>query len=149
MVEAKYDVRLRCTEAVGSYGVKCVGGTARAVLTLTLDRQTLLTGNGQTGVRVQLVELRKPDGSDALSAVDESTRIQTLDTLTVVGHRLAVHLDLAGVSVDGACYLDNDGSALVHGEAQITVSKFVWKFFLRSAEAEFSGTLTNPDILGA
>lgn len=148
-VTGRYDVTVKCIDATGSRKGDCIGAQARVELVIDTTKVTLLTGSGSVKVSGTLTGLKNPKGEDVLSTIPADKRGLTVSNCSLSAGRMSVTLKFEGVDVEAAVYISDEGRMLTHGYGKATITKFLWKFFLKEIEAEFSGTLINKEILGS
>lgn len=144
-----YDVTVKCVDAKGSRKASCIGAQAQVQLAIETTKMALLTGSGTVKVSGTLKGLKNPKGEDVLAMIPEAKRGLTVSSCLLSAGRMSVTLKFDGVDIEAAIYLNDDGRTLTHGHGTATVTKFLWKFFIKEIEVEFSGTLINTEILGS
>lgn len=145
-VTAQYRVDVKCVGATGSRRHDCIGAVAAVELALVTTKTTLLTGSGPIKVSGTLKALVDPKGHDVIGKIAEDKRGLDVGDTHIVAGRVTLQLKFDGIEIDATCYLD--GARITHGSARARVTKFLWKFFLKELEADFTGTMLNKEILG-
>ena len=135
---ATFNVNGECTEASGMMSSSAIGYKATGQLIINATDDVFNTGNGSFGISGTLLTLMAPDGSDALNKVPIRD-FPLHDEYQLVDGKFSIDLSFDNMDVNVMGTLLQDGTKLENIVVTVNITKWTWKFFIKSLKIVCTG----------